>query len=183
MDSGKFNLESFILAGGLSKRFGTDKARYKHLGRPFLNHIHDTVAIVSAKVTVIAKEAGAYDDLGVVTIADNYPEQAPIAGLLTAFDVSEMDWIFIISCDVPHIDVDILRSLWEQRQVPGVVPVTEGISQPLAALYHRTTEDLFRQAYREGQYSLHRIIKSAGFKRIDFGDHTALTNYNHPPEK
>lgn len=182
MDTGIFDLESFILAGGRSERFGTDKARHKHRGRPFLNHIHDTVAIVSDKVTVIAKEAGAYDDLGVMTIADNYPEQAPIAGLLTAFDVSERDWIFIISCDVPDIDVEIMRSLWEQRQVPGVVPVSKGISQPLAALYHRTAEDLFRQAYKEGQYSLYRIIKSAGFKHIDFGDHSALKNYNHPPE-
>ncbi len=182
MDTGKSDLETFIFARGLSKRFGTDKARHKHLGRPFLNHIHDTVAIVSGKVTVIAKDAGAYDDLGVVTIADNYPEQAPIAGLLTAFDVSEQDWIFIISCDVPDIDVKFLRSLWERRQAPGVVPVTQGISQPLAALYHRTAEDLFRQGYREGQYSLYRIIKNAGFRRVDLGDHSALKNYNYPTD-
>ncbi len=181
MDTGKFDCESFILAGGLSKRFGTDKARHKHRGRPFLNHIHDTVARVSHKVTVIAKKAGAYDDLGVVTIADHYPQQAPMAGLLTAFDVSERDWIFIISCDVPDMDVEILQTLWEQRQTPGVVPVTSGISQPLAALYHKTAEDLFRQAYEVGQYSLYRIIKNAGFRRIDLDDDSALKNYNRPP--
>ena len=45
---------AYILSGGRSSRFGSDKARALAAGKPLILHAADTVAPVAASITVVA---------------------------------------------------------------------------------------------------------------------------------
>lgn len=77
-------LPVYILAGGKSSRFGSDKARALLEGEPLIARLARQVAPIAAGVTVIADAPDRYADLGLRTIADRRPGLGPIAGLEAA---------------------------------------------------------------------------------------------------
>ncbi len=172
--------EAFILAGGGSRRFGSDKARYKLHGRPMILGIAETLAANCERVTVVSKEAGAYADLGLITVADHYPQQAPLSGVLTALELSGSAWVFICSCDLPQLTGELCHRLWEQRAGWGVVPSTAGRLQPLAAWYHRDSLPHLLSAYREGRFSLRRLLEHQKFTIVEWDQPEVLLNLNRP---
>ncbi len=173
--------EAFILAGGGSRRFGSDKARYKLCGRPMIQGIADTLAATCERMTVVAKEAGTYADLGLNTVADHYTERVPLSGVLTALELAGSAWAFICACDLPQLRGELCRRLWQQRTGWGVVPSAAGHLQPLAAWYHRDSRPHLLAAYREGRFSLRRLLEHQKFTIIEWDQPEVLLNLNRPP--
>ena len=173
--------EAFILAGGLSSRFGSDKARFLIDGKPMIIHVADLLGAQFDRVTVIAKSAAEYDDLGLTTIADLYPEQAPICGLLTALEQASNQWLFLAPCDTPSLTAGTLRQLWDGRGARGAVPEVGGRLHPLIAFYHVDALPDFKGAYERGDYSLQAVVRSGPYAAIPFADGPALQNLNRPP--
>ena len=174
--------EAFILAGGGSRRFGSDKARYELRGQPMIQCIADTLAANCERVTVVAKEAGAYADLGLNTVADHYSQQSPLSGVLTALELAGSAWAFICACDLPQLTGELCRRLWQQRTGWGVVPSTAGLLHPLAAWYHRDSLPHLLAAYREGHFSLRRALEHQKFTIIEWDQPEILLNLNRLPE-
>ncbi len=172
--------EAFVLAGGQSRRFGSDKARYIIDGQAMLKRVVDRLGNLFGPVTVIAKEAGMYADLGCATVADHYPVQAPLAGLLTALELSGSDWTFVAACDLPALDEGTVRLLWDHRRGAGVIPVAAGQLHPLAAFYHRSSRTHFQAAWDEQRLALKTIISHADFTQLHIADDRALENMNRP---
>jgi molybdopterin-guanine dinucleotide biosynthesis protein A len=104
-------LPAYLLAGGRSRRFGTDKARALVDGAPLLVHVARAAAPVAASIAVIADRAGKYDDLGFATHADAVAEQGPIGGLLTACRLSGGEPFLLLSCDLLGLRAEWLRLL------------------------------------------------------------------------
>ena len=70
----------FVLAGGRSRRFGTDKARACINGQPLVQRIADHLLPEAKGVCVVADRADKYADLGLATLADPFPPGAPSTG-------------------------------------------------------------------------------------------------------
>ncbi len=174
--------QAFILAGGSSRRFGSDKARHELRGRPMIQGIADTLAATCERVRVVSKEAGTYADLGLITVADHYPQRVPLSGVLTALELAGSAWAFICACDLPQLTGELCRHLWQQRAGWGVVPSTAGRLQPLAAWYHRDSLPHLLAAYREGRFSLRRSLEHQKFTIIEWDQPDVLLNLNRPPE-
>ena len=60
---------AYILAGGRSVRFGSDKARALVEGEPLIRRVADGLAQVTGSITAVAQQADAYADLGVKHVA------------------------------------------------------------------------------------------------------------------
>lgn len=75
---------AYVLAGGKSRRFGSDKARAVVHHQPFLLHVARQLAPLCESVWVVAQRAGQYEDLGLATLGDLAPGSGPLAGLQTA---------------------------------------------------------------------------------------------------
>jgi molybdopterin-guanine dinucleotide biosynthesis protein A len=128
----------YILAGGHSRRFGTDKARAAHQGVPLLVGVARALEPVSSSTTVVAAYQGAYEDLGLKTIGDVVPDKGPLGGLLTAIkDCGEDQWLFLCACDWVGIRVEWVQALLERRtQDAQAVVYKSDRYEPLFALYH-----------------------------------------------
>ncbi|MEM6315264.1 MAG: molybdenum cofactor guanylyltransferase [Planctomycetota bacterium] len=95
---------AYILAGGRSRRFGSDKALAERDGRPMLRRVADQAMNAGLAVTVVAETAGKYVELDLPTIADDRPHLGPLGGLATALaDADGEAEIVLLACDQPSV--------------------------------------------------------------------------------
>jgi molybdopterin-guanine dinucleotide biosynthesis protein A len=127
----------YVLAGGKSQRFGSDKARAIVDGKPMILQVIAAVQAVVGDVTVVVDRLGRVADLGLREVADGGAHLGPLSGLQAALEDAPPGWIVLMPCDVMGLRVEWLRLLFEARQ-PGDLAVAfrDTRWQPLPALYH-----------------------------------------------
>lgn len=136
------SIESFILIGGNSSRFGSPKALIAIDGEPLLDRTSNTIdtAIPNTKITLVS--SGPDQFLGLPNnlpfIFDLYQGRGPLGGLHAALAYAESEWAFIVACDYPFITADLISYLEAHvaDDVDAVVPIQpDGRGQPLCAFY------------------------------------------------
>ncbi|MGC1274039.1 MAG: molybdenum cofactor guanylyltransferase [Planctomycetaceae bacterium] len=109
---------AYILAGGKSSRFGSDKALAPLGGSPLVVRVAEMLRGVSEEVTIVADVAGKYADLGLTTITDRRMNCGPLAGVETALcDRVERfgpGWIVLASCDLAGLKREWVETIARQ---------------------------------------------------------------------
>lgn len=94
---------AYILAGGQSARFGSDKALVTMEGKPLLLRLHASLAALGHAVQVIADREDRYAALGLTCLLDAQPQSGPLAGLMTAVrhrrSLLGEGWLLLANCD------------------------------------------------------------------------------------
>ena len=136
------DLEGFILAGGASRRMGTDKARLRLGGQTFIARIADALAEIAHKTSVVvAQETEAVAAYGLPLVTDVYKGCGAFGGLHAALTYGrEAPWLAVVSCDLPFVTRELFARLAGLRSAAfdAVVPApADGRAPPLCALYAR----------------------------------------------
>ena len=139
-----------VLAGGESRRFGSDKALAQFRGEPLLAHVlRGLCARGFAQVALAAKEPQKYaavvEEIAYVArrpielLADLRAVQTPLAGLAAGLSASRHGLVFACAADMPFAsDAALIDALF--GGAPGhdaVVPAAGGSLQPLCALWRK----------------------------------------------
>jgi len=154
-------LPVYILAGGRSSRFGSDKARALIQGRPLLSHVAAMLEPVTTRITVVADRTGKYEDLGFRTIADHQPGLGPLGGLHAALGdlPAGGDWLLLCSCDALMIRPDWLHALMEAcDDQHDAVAFLGNYWQPMPALYCRRSLSTVDQCLATDGRSMNRLL-------------------------
>lgn len=163
-------LTAFILSGGRSSRFGSDKARVLVDGEPLIRHVYASLIPIAASVTVVADRADKYADLGLWTIRDAYPSLGPLGGIHTALNsMNEPGWCLVVACDWYGLTPDVYRPLVRAtREVNKVRAIAyyDGCWQPLLATYHTSAVQMVESALLSGQLSLCSLLDRIDAMRI-----------------
>ena len=130
----KSSSQGFILAGGASRRMGTDKSRLRLEHQTFTERIAETLLRITDSVNVVGRIS---DESGLPTVADIYPQWGALGGLHAALSACQREWAIVVACDLPFITAELFLALYEKRvDHEAVVPIQpDGRPQPLAALY------------------------------------------------
>ncbi|MCC5785698.1 MAG: molybdenum cofactor guanylyltransferase [Phycisphaerales bacterium] len=170
---------AYILAGGRSTRFGSDKARAMIEGRPLIRRIADMLESRGHQVVAVAREADQYADLGLNTIADIEPDLGPVGGLQTALMHRADGWIILCSCDLIHPSPEPIQQLEQartgQEDADAVVYRTDRW-QPFPGLYHT------RMLRFAGHRSMQGLLDAADTRPVPCDDIRAITQANRPDE-
>ena len=144
----------YILSGGKSSRFGSDKARAALHGEPLLARIVRVLKPSAARFTVVADTPNKYADLGLRTIADIRPGLGPMGGLLSALkDLSASDWLLLVSCDMVALDCAWIGALESARTSDARTVAFKGERiEPLFALYHSDLIEDIERAIDSGDF-------------------------------
>jgi molybdopterin-guanine dinucleotide biosynthesis protein A len=128
-------IAAFILAGGESRRMGTDKSQLTLDGKSFVEHVAAALAKISGEITVVGKPAT--DSTKLRQVPDVYPNWGALGGVHTALASTEAAWCLIVACDFPFVTADLFDRLASLREgYEAVAPVqSDSIPQPLCALY------------------------------------------------
>ncbi|NLI82457.1 MAG: molybdenum cofactor guanylyltransferase [Deltaproteobacteria bacterium] len=127
-----------VLAGGMSRRYGRNKAVEVFRGKRLVDSAVEVLQSFCDPVFVVINDLSLYWDLPVTLIQDVLPGQGPLGGIYTALLFSPNEWVFVRATDMPLLVPELLLYMCEVR--PGfdaVVPVFNGLHEPLFALYHR----------------------------------------------
>lgn len=142
----------FVVAGGHSRRMGSDKALLPWQGATLLDHALTRLQAVCREVRVLSGPEPRYADRGRPVDVDALAEAGPLAGLATALAVAGPRPVLLLGVDMPFVTPGLLSHVrdalagWD-----AAVPLTDGGPEPLCAAYGSACLDPVREALAAGQ--------------------------------
>ncbi len=169
-----------VLAGGASRRFGTDKALVPLPGGtiPMLGAVVRALLDVAADVTIIAPEDRSYSRFGVPVVSEVAPGQGPLGALEMALSRAANDRCIVVGCDLPFLNPDLLRWMAQfDFTEDALVPMVRGVEaggatgatprpQVLHAIYRRSCLDPVRRLRSSGERRLGRLLDLIGVRYL-----------------
>ncbi len=149
-----------MLAGGKSRRFGRDKARFVWKGKSLLEWVMDSLRAASERFVVAGRD---YGDLGYPVYPDLIPGGDSLSGIHSALSHARHDWVAVAACDLPNLRPEYWSYLLERTPGRRAVVATgpSGWIEPLAALYHKELEPLAAMQLAAEDYYLKRFVDLA----------------------
>jgi molybdenum cofactor guanylyltransferase len=170
-------IAGYVLAGGGSTRFGTDKALVEVGGKPMLLRMCELLRTVVSEVIVIA-DPEKYSSLGLRCTADRWPGAGPLGGIITALEYAgtrnkSPQWNLIVSCDMPFLTREWLAHLAERAMKSSsqvTVPESAHGPEPLCACYRTDAAPALRAAFERGVRKITVALKQVTTEVLDEAD-------------
>lgn len=177
-----------VLAGGQSRRMGTDKALISHDGESQLARTVRLLADVVDAVFVSARSEQANDPerSRYSLIVDRYVDMGPVAGILSAMaEHPDCDWL-VVACDMPGIDSPTLANLLANRDCrePLVAyrSVHDGLPEPLCAVYKPEARSIIEDFVARSIHCPRKMLIESDTLLLEPVSSSALDNLNTPAE-
>ena len=178
-------IPAYILAGGKSSRFGSDKALALFSGQPLIQRIAEIVRPHVARIVVVADRTDRYAHLGLHTIPDLEAGLGPLGGLLAALSNCQDDgWLFLLSCDLLTVNPAWLDILLEHRtSTSRAVAFRTDRWQPLLALYKTSIRNTVMDRLRSSDRSMQALLIEVGAIEAPLpSDWPKMLQANHPQD-
>ena len=107
----KAEMTGAVLAGGRSRRMGTNKALLRIDGATIIRRVVRTLTKAFDDVIIIANDPAPYSFPGVRIYPDIHIGTGSLGGLYTALVKSRSDHTFVTACDMPFLDIDCINRL------------------------------------------------------------------------
>jgi len=187
-DTGLAGFVGFVMAGGLSRRMGRDKALLSWGGATLLDDAIRRLAAVCPDVRLLTGEEPRYLDRGLAVHRDAVPGAGPLGGLLAALDAAAPRPVLVLGVDMPFVTTGLLAEIGTALAGhDAAVPVTEGGPEPLCAAYGPACAEAVRAALAAGERKMTsfwprvRVRALAGAELARHGDPRRLfLNLNDP---
>ena len=133
------NISAVVLAGGLSRRLGRDKA-FEPIGNlPLIQRVLSQVSQISRDTIVVANDKKRETQLsgldGIRISIDKYPDTGSLGGIFTGIHASTTDWTFVVACDMPFLNIKLIRYIMSLKEgYDAVVPVIDGRPEPIHSI-------------------------------------------------
>lgn len=171
------DITGFVLAGGKSRRMGTDKTQISWGAGTLLTHALDRMEQVVKEVLVVGGPGtGSLD-----TIPDSQHDSGPLAGIDAALARTNTEWNLFLALDLPLISSALLDLLADctTTQASVVVPRVVGALQPLCAVYRRTLRSVCRERLQAGDLSILHLLAGVETRIMEEGE---LRSHGFTPE-
>ncbi len=116
-----------VLAGGRSKRFGSDKLVAPYRGEPLIHRPIRALAHLGNEVVVVlaidAAELPLPDDVSTRVVRDAVVDEGPLAGVVAGLAQVHTSTALIAAGDMPELQVPVLRTMLRTLNEPEVQAV------------------------------------------------------------
>jgi len=184
------NYPAFILAGGQSRRFGSDKSLFEIEGQLQVVRLGKALTDAGHSVTIVGGNSDKLSGLGFPFLADQRPDSGPMMGVLSAL-LHQLEIVashcLIVTCDLaawqPHWISALLGSSGQSNsKLPYCFSSTSG-PEPFPAIYHTDLVERLAAEIDSQQLSLRRFLTSCGFNAAAISkDLPAEWSFNTPDE-
>jgi molybdopterin-guanine dinucleotide biosynthesis protein A len=148
------SIAGVVLAGGDSRRMGSDKAFLEVDGEPLFCRQARILREAGAEPVLLSGRKGFdYRAAGVPVILDETPGLGPVGGILSALGNVKTQRLFVLAVDLPGMTSGFLRRL-STLSNRCVIPHTGVHWEPLAAIYTVEIGALARERIGRGQLAL-----------------------------
>lgn len=162
-----------IMAGGQSRRMGTDKAFVPLLGRPMIEHVLARVAnLGQAETFIVTNTPDHYRSFGLPLYTDVIPGAGSLGGIYSALSHAQTPHALVIACDLPLASSALICLLLAHAAdsngpYDAVVPRFEGTPQGLHALYAQSARDAIARFIAEKRYRIWELLQEVRTRYVD----------------
>ena len=155
-----------ILAGGLSRRMGRDKAALPAGDGTLIEHIARRLAPV-VEETIVAGASGRHNLPGVTIVDDRYPGLGPLAGIHAGLLVARSPLVWVVGCDLPDVDPGLAALLCGLAgEVDAVVPRLDSEPQGVCAVYDRGLAPRIERLLAAGERRLKMLLAASKVRYV-----------------
>ncbi len=125
-----------ILAGGESRRMGSDKSLLPLDGERFIDRSYQLLASLFEEVLIVTNSPEIYAGIPCNKVPDCYPGRGALAGIHAGLYHADQPQIFVVACDMPFLQPDLIRYLChDARRTDVHIPRNDSGLEPLHACY------------------------------------------------
>jgi len=178
-----------VLAGGTSTRMGFNKALIEINGEALISKVTSSLNRAGVMdLKIVGGESEAFTLLGHECLADEYPGEGPLGGIITALNYFKnigKKHVLVVACDLPNISADLIKkmvenSLKEPKSV--VVPLVEGHLQWMHVLWPTEVLSTLLKSFSNGERAPWKASKDLPLLRIEGIDPQVLFDIDHPED-
>jgi molybdopterin-guanine dinucleotide biosynthesis protein A len=172
-----------VLAGGESRRFGSDKALALIEGIPLVERAAATLARAFPEVVIVSSRAPTTTAWR--HVADERAGQGPLAGIEAALRHAAdhgFQGAFVLACDLPLVDsatVAAVASALGDHAAAAPAGPGDRRWEPLCAVYRVECLPLVSAALDRGERAAHAVLEAVGAVRVELPNESFL-NVNTP---
>ena len=177
-----------VLAGGKSRRMGSDKASLVVDGRTQLERAIGLLEEHLNEVFVSTRPGQRDDPLRsrFARIVDRYDDLGPVAGILSAMDERpEAAWL-VLACDLPNIDSTTISFLLESASpdhpATAYISINDGLPEPLCAMYRPAARSVIERFVADGVKCPRKMLINSPTCLLEQPSPGALHNINTPDD-
>ncbi|MDD3251422.1 MAG: molybdenum cofactor guanylyltransferase [Lachnospiraceae bacterium] len=187
------NCAAVILAGGKSRRIGTDKALLTLEDETFLERIRKELARIPdlRQVLLSVGSVRRYAELSqklearglpLEIVPDRWSDCGPIGGIASALEVCICDALLVVSCDMPLFcgELGEILKAGMTEAYDAAVPVdSAGRLHPVCAVYRKGVGTILREQIESGELRMHKLMERIRVNDVDVRDYErCLQNVN-----
>lgn len=177
-------LGGIILAGGKSRRLGTDKAIVR-LGTTRLVDIAvETLGSLVDSIVVVTNSPQLFEGLPARLTTDLHPGAGPLGGILSGLLQLEYEHSLVVACDMPFLNPNLIKYMMQRvANYDVVMPRLNGYVEPLHAIYSRRCIEPIQRLLAADDYRIihfmHEVsVRHVESEEIDAFDPTHLSFFN-----
>lgn len=148
-------ITAVILAGGKSRRFGSDKTLYPIEGRTMAERAAEMVRPLVKEILISVERPGKCKIPQTREVVDIYKEIGPMGGIYTGILSAKTEKCIVLAGDMLKVDKTLtikLRKLAERY--PLVIPKMDGRLEPLYGIYSKELLPAMKERILAKNYAL-----------------------------
>lgn len=176
----KMQATAIIMAGGHSRRMGQDKTILEINGTPAIKYVFGQLRFHFDQILVSSNNMSKHSFPGVKVVPDEVANRGPLMGIASALRVSRNDINFVIACDIPEVDIGLVRRLIKKSGNFDVVVPQTGSSkfEPLFAVYKKSTLIAIDESIISGNYKILDALKKCKVNYVELPRAEQIKNLN-----
>ena len=156
-----------ILAGGLSRRMGRDKAALPAGDGTLIEHLARRLGPV-VEETIVAGGSVTPNLPDVRLVADRAPGLGPLAGMHAGLTAARHPHVWVVACDLPDVQPAVVSLLREMSAgYDAVVPRIGGEPQGVCALYLRSLASRIDALLNAGERSIRSLLAASNVRYMN----------------
>ncbi|MCJ8283581.1 MAG: molybdenum cofactor guanylyltransferase [Rivularia sp. ALOHA_DT_140] len=184
--SSHLSISSLILAGGKSSRMGSDKALISYQGKPMLQRVYQVATECTQQVYVLTPWKERYQNIlppECNYLIETQPGKGPVNGLSEGLKQISADWILLLACDLPLLDVDIIK-IWINKlpQIPtstlALVPRRSQIWEPMCGFYRTKLKTELDSFLNQGKRSFQELLSGIEIEVLEVDEKVNFMLFN-----
>jgi molybdopterin-guanine dinucleotide biosynthesis protein A len=165
------DVSGIILAGGKSARLGHNKALVDAAGRLLIERVIDRVQSVVDEIVLVTNCPDRFSFLDLPMTGDIYRGVGTLGGLHAGLRAVHGQYALTVGCDMPLLNVDLLRHIVSLRHgYDVVIPRVGEYTEPLHALYGRRCLPGIERAIEAGQRRVMRACDDVRVRYVTDGE-------------
>ena len=166
------HLSGIILAGGMSRRLGRNKAIENIANKPLLSIVCDAIKPFVNELIIVVNNKQRQKELSFLKntkfTIDKYNNSGSLGGIYTGLLKANNEKAIIVACDMPFISPSIISLMISKikSSIDIIIPETEGFKHSTHAIYSKSCIKIIKKNLDDNNLKISNIFNMCKTKII-----------------